>query len=215
MFKKPTKLSKKAILDEPHDVPEVETRKEAPKKDKKRKADKKLAGVEVELEGVSKAIKKAKRKVEDKADQVDEKPVEAKSSGKSKKRKVNAEVITKSPPSKKSPKVTPTTASQAKLDTSKKSRKQKKYRSPSPAPEPEESEGVDEDIPPNSEVVDEEPSFFGFSTDDDDDDSSDEEGMGAEIPGIDISKLPTIAKDDATVKRRLEKAKRKPVRFLS
>ena len=45
----------------------------------------------------------------------------------------------------------------------------------------------------------------------DDDDSSDEE-IADDIPGIDIGKLPTIAKDDATVKRKLEKAKRKPVR---
>ncbi|KAA1467697.1 RNA-binding domain-containing protein [Dentipellis sp. KUC8613] len=33
---------------------------------------------------------------------------------------------------------------------------------------------------------------------------------GGDIPGIDVGKLPTIAKDDATVKRKLEKAKRKP-----
>ncbi|KAI9066327.1 RNA-binding domain-containing protein [Trametes sanguinea] len=34
--------------------------------------------------------------------------------------------------------------------------------------------------------------------------------MPDEIPGIDIKKLPTIAKDDEIVKRKLEKAKRKP-----
>ena len=51
--------------------------------------------------------------------------------------------------------------------------------------------------------------FYGFESDDDD--SSDEE-MADDIPGIDIGKLHTIAKDDATVKRKLEKAKRKPVR---
>ncbi|KAH9902617.1 hypothetical protein C8Q73DRAFT_635570 [Cubamyces lactineus] len=34
--------------------------------------------------------------------------------------------------------------------------------------------------------------------------------MPEDIPGIDVSKLPTIAKDDETVKRKLEKAKRKP-----
>ena len=42
--------------------------------------------------------------------------------------------------------------------------------------------------------------------------SSSDEEMD-DIPGIDIGKLPTIAKDDATVKRKLEKAKRKPVRL--
>lgn len=39
-------------------------------------------------------------------------------------------------------------------------------------------------------------------------DSSDEE---IELPGLDVSKLPTIAKDDKAVKHKLEKAKRKPV----
>ncbi|KAI0368038.1 RNA-binding domain-containing protein [Pilatotrama ljubarskyi] len=34
--------------------------------------------------------------------------------------------------------------------------------------------------------------------------------MAEDIPGIDIGKLPTVAKDDETVKRKLEKAKRKP-----
>ena len=58
----------------------------------------------------------------------------------------------------------------------------------------------------------EEVQFFGFSTDDDD--SSDEE-MDGEPEGLDVAKLPTIAKDDAIVKRKLEKAKRKPVRALS
>ena len=48
-----------------------------------------------------------------------------------------------------------------------------------------------------------------------DDDSSDEE-MNDEPDAIEVSKLPTIAKDDETVKRKLEKAKRKPVRaFLT
>lgn len=46
-----------------------------------------------------------------------------------------------------------------------------------------------------------------------DEDSSDDDGGGAtpDIPGIDVSKLPTVAKDDATVKRKLERAKRNPV----
>ena len=42
-------------------------------------------------------------------------------------------------------------------------------------------------------------------------DSSDEEDISDEIPGIDVGKLPTIAKDNETVKRKLEKAKRKKV----
>ncbi|KAI6155393.1 hypothetical protein BKA82DRAFT_4078057 [Pisolithus tinctorius] len=48
--------------------------------------------------------------------------------------------------------------------------------------------------------------LFGFSTDED---SSDDEDVSLE-EGVDISRLPTIAKDDATVQRKLEKAKRQP-----
>ncbi|KAG2147701.1 RNA-binding domain-containing protein [Suillus clintonianus] len=48
--------------------------------------------------------------------------------------------------------------------------------------------------------------LYGFSTDEDD--SSDEDVNPGEE--VDIGKLPTVAKDDATVKRKLEKAKRHP-----
>ncbi|KAH7871502.1 uncharacterized protein C8R40DRAFT_1054740 [Lentinula edodes] len=47
--------------------------------------------------------------------------------------------------------------------------------------------------------------LHGFSTDEDD--SSDEEIDG---PPVDITKLPTIAKDDETVQKRLERAKKQP-----
>jgi nucleolar protein 15 len=56
----------------------------------------------------------------------------------------------------------------------------------------------------------EEELLHGLSSDDDDQDSSDEE---VELPGIDISKLPTIVKDDKIVQQKLEKAKRQPVRI--
>ncbi|KAI0694655.1 hypothetical protein C8T65DRAFT_666435 [Cerioporus squamosus] len=82
-----------------------------------------------------------------------------------------------------------------------KKKKRKGKAAPEPQPEPEESE--DE----QAEAEAEEEEFYGFESDDDD--SSDEE-MTDDIPGIDIGKLPTVAKDDETVKRRLEKAKRKP-----
>ena len=49
--------------------------------------------------------------------------------------------------------------------------------------------------------------LHGFSSDED---SSDDDAA-PDIPGVDVDKLPTIAKDDATVKRKLEKAKREPV----
>jgi nucleolar protein 15 len=52
--------------------------------------------------------------------------------------------------------------------------------------------------------------LHGFSTDDED--SSDEE-VDVDAPGLDVGKLPTIAKDDATVKRKLERAKREKVCF--
>src|SRR5258708_6872257 len=46
-----------------------------------------------------------------------------------------------------------------------------------------------------------------------DDDSSDEESDAGDVPTeFDMGKLPTIAKDDEIVKRKLEKAKRQPVR---
>lgn len=51
----------------------------------------------------------------------------------------------------------------------------------------------------------------GEDSSDDDDDISD---SGAIDAGIEVSKLPTIAKDDATVKRKLEKAKKSKVRAL-
>lgn len=84
-----------------------------------------------------------------------------------------------------------------------------KAKSPSPAKsEVEEQAGSNakEDAASGEE---ENVQMFGFSTDDDDDSSDDE--MNEERDAIDVGKLPTIAKDDAVVKRKLEKAKRKPV----
>ena len=71
----------------------------------------------------------------------------------------------------------------------------------------ESNEGVEEEDDGDSN---EEELLHGLSSDDQD--SSDEE---VELPGIDISKLPTIAKDDKIVKQKLEKAKRQPVRSLT
>ena len=73
--------------------------------------------------------------------------------------------------------------------------------------EPESSSAEDED-----QDEDEGDHLHGFSTDDD---SSDEEDTMDDVPSVfDVSKLPTIAKDDATVKHKLDKAKRQPVRLL-
>jgi len=54
--------------------------------------------------------------------------------------------------------------------------------------------------------------LHGFSTDEDDSsDEDDDDVMNNEPSALDVGKLPTIAKDDAIVKQRLEKAKRQPV----
>ncbi|KAJ3904563.1 hypothetical protein F5879DRAFT_801375 [Lentinula edodes] len=63
----------------------------------------------------------------------------------------------------------------------------------------------DEDEQSGEEEEEEEGMLHGFSTDEDD--SSDEEIDG---PPVDITKLPTIAKDDETVQKRLERAKKQP-----
>ena len=97
------------------------------------------------------------------------------------------------------PKVTP--PAPAKIRTKKEKTKKQNV-------EPESSSAEDED-----EDGDEGGHLHGFSTDDDD--SSDEEdAMDEEPSAFDVSKLPTIAKDDATVKHKLNKAKRQPVRLL-
>ena len=72
-------------------------------------------------------------------------------------------------------------------------------------PDSESSSAEDED-----QDKDETSHLHGFSTDDED--SSDEEdAIDDEPSAFDVSKLPTIAKDDATVKQKLDKAKRQSV----
>ncbi|KAG6841476.1 hypothetical protein C0991_010664 [Blastosporella zonata] len=90
------------------------------------------------------------------------------------------------------------------------SKKSKKAKAPSPSPPPApEVEDVEEEAVADDSEEEEDIHLHGFSTDEED--SSDEEdAIGDEPSAFDISKLPTIAKDDATVKRKLEKAKRQP-----
>jgi len=64
----------------------------------------------------------------------------------------------------------------------------------------------------SDEDVEEEEHIHGFLTDGD---SSDDEAMIAEAPALDVSQLPIVAKDDATVQKRLRKAKNKPVSPLN
>jgi len=70
-----------------------------------------------------------------------------------------------------------------------------------PASESDEDEGESE----------EDTHLRGFSSDEDS--SDDDVGASPDIPGVDVSQLPTIAKDDATVKRKLERAKRNPTQY--
>jgi len=91
-------------------------------------------------------------------------------------------------------------------------------KAPSPSPslspmsdlEPSHSEEDEPEVPqeegsPGEEDV----HLYGFSTDED---SSDDDLDVDEEAALDVGSLPTVARDDATVKRKLEKAKRKPVR---
>ena len=80
----------------------------------------------------------------------------------------------------------------------KKAKKEKPRKSPTPEPSDEESSKEEEVL------------LHGFSSDDDD--SSDEDN---EPSAFDVEKLPVIAKDDATVQRKLEKAKKQPVSMCS
>jgi nucleolar protein 15 len=74
--------------------------------------------------------------------------------------------------------------------------------------EPSHSEEDEPEVPqeegsPGEEDV----HLYGFSTDED---SSDDDLDVDEEAALDVGSLPTVARDDATVKRKLEKAKRKP-----
>lgn len=102
-------------------------------------------------------------------------------------------------------------------EPTKKSKKaEAKAKDPSPQPAPTSDAHDDSDVEGDVQFnsgEDAEVHLHGFSTDDDD--SSDEEGgMDFEASSLDITKLPTVAKDDAIVKRKLDKAKRQPVRIL-
>jgi nucleolar protein 15 len=86
--------------------------------------------------------------------------------------------------------------------------------SPSPSPslasdeEPPQSDGGEPAEESSSEAED--VHLYGFSTDEDS--SGDDLDAVDEGAYVDVGSLPTISRDDATVKRKLEKAKLKPVR---
>ena len=92
------------------------------------------------------------------------------------------------------------------------------WKAPSPSPSPPsdvEFSHSEEDAPQEEEEEEETGSgdenvhLYGFSTDED---SSDDDLDVDEGDDVDVGTLPTVARDDATVKRKLEKATRKPVR---
>lgn len=88
---------------------------------------------------------------------------------------------------------------------------EKKSTSKVQASEPEsEPEAAPEESGSDAE---EEGYLHGFSSDDQD--SSDDEDMVVDTAPIDVQKLPTIARDDKSVKQKLDKAKRLPVSSLA
>jgi hypothetical protein len=77
---------------------------------------------------------------------------------------------------------------------------------------PEESDQSAQESPSEHEESsesEEEQDLHGLTTDDDDDSSDEDDNIDANP--VDVDKLPTIAKDDAVVRAKLEKAKRQAV----
>ncbi|KAH9945213.1 uncharacterized protein BXZ73DRAFT_86744 [Epithele typhae] len=194
-----------------HDKPAVSPKKKASKKgESAREKEAEPSRSEVGVEGKTVSGTKspgaaigenAKEKRKRKASVVEAVPVNSKKTRKDK----DVEPVEESTdepmkPTKKSKSSVPA----VKSSTPSPSKESKKTRTKGQKSEPEPAEvEAEEDVQAEDE---DEQQVFGFSSDDDD--SSDEE-VADDIPGIDIGKLPTIAKDDETVKRKLEKAKRK------
>ena len=98
------------------------------------------------------------------------------------------------------------------------------WRAPSPSPplsptsdfEPSLSEEDDPEVPQEEGSPDEENEenvhLYGFSTDED---SSEDDLDVDDEAFVDVGSLPTVARDDTTIKRKLERAMRKPVRVSS
>jgi nucleolar protein 15 len=93
------------------------------------------------------------------------------------------------------------------------------WRAPSSSPslsptsdfEPPLSKEDESGVPQEEDSPDEENEnvhLYGFSTDED---SSDDD-LDVDDEAVDVGSLPTVARDDAAVKRKLERAKRNPVR---
>ncbi|KAJ7052559.1 hypothetical protein C8F01DRAFT_571058 [Mycena amicta] len=205
---KPAKKQKKAKVNAEVPPPAETVEKHGKKKDKKDAVVAEESPV-VEVEDAPKLSRKQKKAA--KRDSAAEKDAETTTATqsvddapKSAKKKVKGKAVVEDTPpaSVDAPSKSKTTRKKAEQDVApppeptKKTGKTTKPRSPSPEPA---VEGDDDDD-----------AIHGFTTDDEDSSDDDEGYMDVEVSAADMAKLPTIAKDDATVKRKLENAKRKP-----
>ncbi|KDR76368.1 hypothetical protein GALMADRAFT_247808 [Galerina marginata CBS 339.88] len=164
----------------------------------------------------SKKVKKTASKLENKV-QVAAPSEPSSKPSKTLKRKQDSEQNEKETPQEKKTvkpsktQTTPSSISRTRETTKTSATKSKKAKVAVPEPEPESDDDVEvEERNSNDDSdkdSDEDDHLHGFSTDDD---SSDEDAMDDEPSEFDMGKLPTVAKDDATVKRKLEKAKQQP-----
>ncbi|KZS94272.1 RNA-binding domain-containing protein [Sistotremastrum niveocremeum HHB9708] len=145
----------------------------------------------------------------------------------SKTKVVAAEDVTEAPPTKKAKSVKsaapkkdsgkdlkaatkPMSRSKASKEDEDSSAEGSEEEAPGPSKKPSKKQNAGKKGKAAEAVEEEEIHLAGFSSDGSD--SSDEED-GAEvdeIPGVDIMKLPTVAKDDVSVQRRLAQAKKQP-----
>lgn len=188
-----------------------------------KKAGKKVSAVSAAAEDKAEAVVAAspaaggkKRKAPAAAAVVEEDKVAAPSPSSSK-----VASAAKPSPSSKKAKTTPSAeASTSTSSTTKKSSTPKSKKAASPPPSKAKFHFLKDDPIPLLKGLETEATQSGYhSTSEDDEDSSDDEdeseGEGADsgpVEGVELMKLPTIAKDDASVKRKLERARKTGVR---
>ncbi|EJU04940.1 RNA-binding domain-containing protein [Dacryopinax primogenitus] len=193
---KPLEKSRKSEL-KPRKAPKSSVPAPAEKAPTADKAKKRKLDIEQEDAVVEK--KRRKSAVADGSNEVKVKKAEA-----AKKSKEVAKVVEALPPPAKSTKVA------KKVMISEGATKGKRSKNvPEPEPEKKDDEAGNDDVEDNAEQPEEEneedgEELHGFTSGEDS--SDDDDDVDAEP--IDLGKLPTIAKDDATIKRRLDKAKK-------
>lgn len=219
---KPKAPASKSLLQKVQKV-KATTAEEAPAPSKKAEGKRKSAAVVSTEEGPSplkksKKASKAATEDDENATQVEAGKTEIKKGSKAGKShaKKGKEVVVEGSDAEDSeaeaqssqPKKSGKSADKSQKAAAPKTRSSKKATPTVEEDEDEENESAEEKEEGSDE---EEAHLFGFSTDDAD--SSDDE-MNADPDPIEVTKLPTIAKDDAIVKQKLEKAKKKPVCVL-